>query len=141
MIHRIHCHLSSAVTDGWEERRRRAHGEGKQKLCSSENLTKKKKEAEDPSSTCLNQHQENKWPVTFFCKTTTTKNHIITELTLPDSFAILMRCSVAVNKALLFCLLVSQTTSRTSDPCCDPARRQRTIPRGGTAAEFSDVLI
>ncbi len=77
-----------------------------------------------------------------FCKTTTKqKNHIIMGLTLPDIFAILMRYSVRVNKTPLFCLLVSQTTSLTSDPCCDPARRQRTIPQGYTAVELSDVLI
>lgn len=75
------------------------------------------------------------------CRTTTTKSHITTGLILPDMFAILMRYSVTVNKTLLFCLLVSQTTNLPSDPCCDPAHRQRTIPRGCIAVEISDVLI
>lgn len=112
-----------------------------QKLCSSENPAKKKKrhKCKDPSATCLNQHRATKMPGDLFCKTPTKK--ITLQNRLPDMFAIVMRYSVTVNKTLLFCLLVSQTTSFTSDPCCDPARRQRTIPQGCTALELSDVLI
>lgn len=101
---------------------------------------KKKHKYNDSSATCLNQRQENKWPVTFSAKQQQ-KNHTIMGPTLPDIFAILMRYSGRVNKTPLFCLLVSQTTSLMSDPCCDPARRQRTIPQGCTAVELSDVLI
>lgn len=56
-----------------------------------------------------------------------------------DSFAGLMRCYVRVSQ--FFCLLVWQTQSSASDPCSDPAHRQRTVPQGCTPAELSDVLI
>lgn len=57
-------------------------------------------------------------------------------ITVPDIFAILMRCSVTVKKTQLFCLLVGQTASLTSDLCCDPAQWWRAIPEGCTTEQL-----
>lgn len=103
--------------------------EGKHSL----NRKKKKKHLFKTS-----KEQNAPWP---FLQSSSRKSHIIIGQTLPDSFATLMRRCVRVNKTPLFCLLVSQTRSLASDPCCDPACRRGTVPQGCTPAELSDVLI